>query len=123
MDDRVAYAVVVGQLIQQLRQRTSQVDLAKRAGLSQSSLSRFEKGQTMPDVFEMHRLAKALGRTSSEFMILVERSFQRTEDVAKKAVNADALSGVAAAVLGALSVVAVTAIIEELSKAAKKAGR
>lgn len=118
MDERSVYAAVVGQLIQRLRGAVSQATLAKRAGLSQSALSRFENGQSMPDIHETRRLAGALGRSPADFVSLVERSYERATTVAKKtttkkAISSDIWSDIAAVAIVGLAIIAVAAILEE----------
>jgi predicted transcriptional regulator len=43
------------------RAGVSQVELAKRAGTSQPSIARLEKGQVSPTVITLDRIARALG--------------------------------------------------------------
>jgi transcriptional regulator with XRE-family HTH domain len=55
------------------RQRAmSQDELSQLASVSQSSLSRWELGETGPDVRELWRLAGALGKRPFELVLLVE---------------------------------------------------
>lgn len=118
MDDRLTYAAVVGQVVQQLRAgHMSQQMLATKAGLSQSSLSRFEKGQTLPDMFEMRRLAAALGKKPADFVALIEQALTRTTEVAKKVSPLDDLAAIA---LAGLAVVAVATLLDELGKPQRK---
>lgn len=121
MDDRLTYAAVVGQVVQQLRTgHMSQQMLASKAGLSQSSLSRFEKGQTLPDMFEMRRLATALDKKPADFVALIEQALTRTTEVAKKVSPLDDLAAIA---LAGLAVVAVATLLDELGKPQPKKRR
>jgi transcriptional regulator with XRE-family HTH domain len=121
MDERAAFAVVIGRLIQRLRSGgTSQQALAIKAGLSQSALSRFENGQSVPDLYETRRLAMALGYKPEAFMGLIEQSFARTAEVAQKVSKTEAWEGLAAVAVGGLALLGVMAILEE---SAKKAGK
>ena len=123
MDERAAFAVVVGQLIQRLRGRaTSQQTLAAKAGLSQSALSRFENGQSVPDLYETRRLAIALGQKPEAFVGLIEQSFARTAEVAQKVSKTEPWEGLAAVAVGGLAVLGVMAILDESSKKAGKKG-
>lgn len=78
VDERLVYAVALGATIAQRRQgRMTQRALALDAGLSQSALSRFETGQTMPDAYELHRLALALEVTVAQLVAPAARRVQR----------------------------------------------
>jgi transcriptional regulator with XRE-family HTH domain len=123
MEERLAYATVVGQVVQRLRGRVSQETLAQKAGLSQSALSRFENGQSLPDAYELRRLASALGKTTSELSTLVEQAFTRTKDVAKKVSSDDTWSGIAAVAMVGFAMVGVVAVLEEQERKAKRRGR
>lgn len=61
------YALVVGKSISLLRERQhlTQTKLAKAAGLTQSMLSRIERGQAQPEAFALEKLAGAFGLASS----------------------------------------------------------
>lgn len=71
-DERAAFMAAFGRVIRRLRDDDgfSGTELARRAGLSQSALSRFETGQTMPDVFELLCLAQELGTSPGAIMTL-----------------------------------------------------
>jgi transcriptional regulator with XRE-family HTH domain len=117
MDERTAYAAVAGQLIQKLRTgRLSQEALATRAGLSQSALSRFENGQTMPDLYEVRSLARALGETPSELIAKIDEAFVRTTEAAKKVSPGVPWAGIAAGVFAGLAVVGVATMLDEAAK-------
>lgn len=123
MDERATYAAVVGQVIQHLRSgRMNQQQLAQKAELSQSSLSRFEKGQSLPDLFETRRLARALGKKPGEFVELIDQALARTADVARKVSTGDSLDGLAAVALGSLAFLGVVAILGEVEKKGRKRG-
>jgi transcriptional regulator with XRE-family HTH domain len=123
MDERATYAAVVGQVIQHLRSgRMTQQQLAEKASLSQSSLSRFEKGQSLPDLFETRRLARALGKKPGEFVDLLDQALARTADVAKKVSPSEPLDGLAAVALGSLAVLGVVALLGEAEKKNRKKG-
>ena len=98
----------------------SQAGLALRAGLSPSALSRFETGQSLPDMFETRRLARALGREPGQFVELVEQALARTTQVAQQVGPANVWDGIAAAALTAFAVLAVVAILEEADKKNRK---
>src|SRR5262245_10640464 len=123
MEERLAYATVVGQVVQRLRARINQETLAQRAGLSQSALSRFENGQSLPDAYELRRLASALGKTTSELSTLIDQAFTRTKDVAKKVSSDDTWSGIAAVAMVGFAMVGVVAVLEEQERKTKRKGR
>ncbi len=54
---------MVGSAVRAARRRAgvSQADLAERAGTSQPSIARLEKGQVSPTVITLDRIARALG--------------------------------------------------------------
>lgn len=68
MIDRTLYRAVVGVVLEHRRFAVTQASIAKRAGLSQSALSRFEQGQTTPDAAELADLAQALETTTAELV-------------------------------------------------------
>lgn len=88
--------------------------------MSQSSLSRFEKGQTLPDMFEMRRLATALDKKPADFVALIEQALTRTTEVAKKVSPLDDLAAIA---LAGLAVVAVATLLNEVGKPQPKKRR
>jgi transcriptional regulator with XRE-family HTH domain len=125
MDERRAYAAVTGQLVMRLRSgRMSQETLAANAGLSQSALSRFENGQTLPDAYELRGLAVALGLTPPQLVEKIEVAFSRTREAAKK-VSPEAgrkasvespWAGIAAAMVAGLAVFGVAAMLDEAER-------
>lgn len=84
--DRELYAVVVGKLIQRARValKLNQAALAARAELSQSALSRFENGQSMPDFFETRRLAIALEVHAGNLFDAADRAYDRAVGIIEK---------------------------------------
>jgi transcriptional regulator with XRE-family HTH domain len=125
MDERDAYAAVAGQVILQLRKgRMSQEALAKKAQLSQSALSRFENGQTLPDVYELRALASALEEQPHQLTAKIEIAFARARDEARRRTSPDAAkkaaespwSGVAAVMLAAFAMIGVAAMLDEAEK-------
>lgn len=125
MDERHAYAAVTGQVILQLRTgRMSQEALARKARLSQSALSRFENGQTLPDIYELRALAQALDERPHQLTGKIEIAFARARDEARRRASVDAgkkgaespWSGVAAVMLAAFAMMGVAAMLEEAEK-------
>lgn len=98
----------------------SQAALATRAALSQSALSRFENGQSLPDMYETRRLARALGRTPAQLLDLVDQAFARAAQVAPKVATEDQWNSIAAAALAGLAIIAVVAILEEAERKNRK---
>lgn len=120
MEERGAYAMVAGQVIQRLRGNTSQAVLAVKAGLSQSALSRFENGQSTPDLYELRRLAHALGHKPGKFVELIDQAFIRTSDAARKVSGGTAWNGFAAAAIAGLAILGAAAMLEEEKKKRSK---
>lgn len=61
--ERARTAIMVGSAVRAARRRAglSQVELAKRAGTSQPSIARLERGLVSPTVISLDRIARALG--------------------------------------------------------------
>lgn len=63
--------LVLGMYIKHRRIRRTdltQVQLAERVGTTQSTIARWESGETVPDMFEVHNLAAALGVSVAHLM-------------------------------------------------------
>lgn len=88
-DEGQIYSLVVGRLVLALRERSglSQEALASKVGLTQSTLSRIERGQVQPDLFTFRQLAGALGLSVGELSHYVEEAMRRTEQAARRAVG------------------------------------
>jgi transcriptional regulator with XRE-family HTH domain len=99
----------------------TQQALAALAELSQSSLSRFEKGQSLPDLYETRQLTRALEISPSQFVDLVDKAFARTIALQKKMPRNEAPDGLATVALAGLAILGVVAILGE--SAAKKGRR
>ena len=115
VEDRVLYAASIGRVLRLLRGYTSQAALAARAGLSASTLSRFESGQAVPDLVEARNLARVLG-------VDLARLAQLSESVLRRA--AKILQGMDAgdsAISGAVTIAAVEATPEEPATATHSA--
>ena len=61
--ERARTAIMVGSAVRAARRRAglSQVELARRAGTSQPSIARLERGLVSPTVISLDRIARALG--------------------------------------------------------------
>jgi ribosome-binding protein aMBF1 (putative translation factor) len=61
--ERARTSIMVGSAVRAARRRAglSQVELARRAGTSQPSIARLERGLVSPTVVSLDRIAKALG--------------------------------------------------------------
>jgi ribosome-binding protein aMBF1 (putative translation factor) len=61
--ERARSAIMVGSVVRAARRRAgmSQVELARRAGTSQPSIARLERGLVSPTVISLDRIARALG--------------------------------------------------------------
>jgi transcriptional regulator with XRE-family HTH domain len=105
----------------------NQGQLAASAQLSQSALSRFENGQTLPDAYELRALAVALGyKQPADLIARIEEAFTRTQDAAKKVSPGSPgapWANIAAGVLAGLALVGVATMLDEANKkkAPKKA--
>jgi transcriptional regulator with XRE-family HTH domain len=85
--ESTAYAAVLGRVIAALREKNAwtQAELAEAVGSKQSTISRIESGQALPDAFTFRKIATALGRTPDGLQALVERAFERTQRAAEGA--------------------------------------
>ena len=61
--ERARTSIMVGSAVRAARRRAglSQVELARRAGTSQPSIARLERGMVSPTVMSLDRIARALG--------------------------------------------------------------
>jgi len=77
-----AYGIVLGVVVQRLRKRHgyTQVELAERAGITQSRLSRIERGSIVPDQYTMRRIGAAFDMSVQELSDKVERAYSATRD-------------------------------------------
>lgn len=120
------YALVLGQTVLRLRERhgLTQGELAARVGLTQSTLSRIERGQAQPDPFVLRQLAAAFGMTLGSFDEHVQDAYQRTEQAAQSAVRGqqgekwwEVALGIAGVVgLAGLVAFAVAAVVNDLDQ-------
>ncbi len=120
------YAIVVGRVIASLREREgmTQAALAEQADLSQSMVSRLERGQTQPDAFTLKKIAEAFDMTPGELTEQIDRAYARTEETTRGLVSTNregpwwktalAVAGVVG--LAGLVAFAVVAILEESDK-------
>lgn len=87
---------MLGQVLRRLRGDLSQAELAARAGLSTSALSRFELGQTQPDAYELRTVALALGRAPADLVLLLERALAWAVEASRRVdVAIDGVAGLA----------------------------
>lgn len=122
------YALVLGKIVVSLRERKgwNQHQLAAAAGLTQSTISRIERGQVLPDAFAFTRLAQALDHTPGQLHGLIDQAMQRARRTAAaggaRHLEDDvpwwqaALGAVGMVALAGLVTFAVAAAIEELEE-------
>lgn len=77
MQAETTYLAVLGRVLAQKRKRLGrewdQADAARRAGISRSTWSRLENGESAPDAIQLARIAKMFDTTAPEFLAEVER--------------------------------------------------
>ncbi len=80
------YALVAGRTIGALRERRAmnQGQLAERLGISQSMVSRFERGQCLPDLYVMGKIAGALQMNEENLTLCIRDAFERTKVAAEQ---------------------------------------
>lgn len=107
--------IALGKAIAWLRERRgmSQAELAAAVGISQPTLSRFERGAGQPDALTMRRLAEALGTSVDDLHARVDEALKRAAKLSKnafpKSANAESTWNGLAAVVGTLGIVALIA--------------
>jgi transcriptional regulator with XRE-family HTH domain len=108
--------IALGKAIAWLREqrRMSQADLAAAVGISQPTLSRFERGDGQPNALTMRRLADALGISVDDLHARVEEALKRAERLSKDALSkatktVDSTWNGLGAVVGTLGIVALIA--------------
>lgn len=105
---RELYAAVLGRVLVHVRTRAgrSQQTVEAATGISQSSLSRFENAQSIPDLYEVTLLVREYDESTAGFVDLVERVYSRARQVgasiplASKRPSAVAELGLAAEIEG-----------------------
>ena len=82
--ERARASILVGSAVRAARRRAgmSQVELARRAGTSQPSIARLERGLVSPTVISLDRIARALG---AELVIDFEPAAARSRPVPTQA--------------------------------------
>lgn len=124
-DPRV-YQLVLGKVIAALRSKRglSQDAFAVKVGISQPTLSRIERGKSMPDALEQRRIADVLGLSLDQLNAYVDDAYARTrraaEGAAGKGQGGSPLGTVLKVAgfvgLAGLVAFAVAAIINEIDK-------
>ena len=81
------YALVAGKVIATLREHRgwNQSQLSRLTGITQSTLSRIERGQVLPDIYMFRVTARAFGLTVGQLSKQIELAFIRTEQAARQA--------------------------------------
>lgn len=113
------------------RHQLTQGELADQVGLTQTTLSRIERGQARPDPFVLRRLAETFNMTNAEFSQSVDMAFQRTQQAAQSSVRTEseqtwwqvALGVAGLAGLIGLATFAVAAVVSELEAETKRQAR
>lgn len=122
---RLAYAAVAGRVLRCLREgrALSQAELASRADLSTSSLSRFETGQSLPDMYEVYHIALALGVTPSKIHDLAEVALGGAVQLRRRISPGRSWRGVSRAELAGLAAIAVAGVLPEAERRASGSPR
>jgi transcriptional regulator with XRE-family HTH domain len=132
-DEGYVYGLVLGRVIASLRERRglSQGELADAAGITQSTISRMERGQAQPDAFTLTRLAGALGVSVADITTFTDRALERSRQATLGAIGATppkskpwwqaALTVAGAAGLAGLVAFAVSAALDDPSRVLGKA--
>jgi transcriptional regulator with XRE-family HTH domain len=88
-DEAYVYGLVLGRVLASLRERRgmSQGELAALVGITQSTLSRIERGQGQPDAFTMRKLSEALGVSVGDLTAWVDRALERSRQATLGAIG------------------------------------
>lgn len=119
--------VIVGRVITELRKqaRLSQEEFAARVGVSQPTLSRFERGTHSPDLVQFSAMAAVLGRSEVELQQVIDQALHRTREAAAGATRttpgqgtvwATALKVAGIVGIAGLAAFAVAAVLAELDE-------
>jgi transcriptional regulator with XRE-family HTH domain len=132
-DEAYVYGLVLGRVLASLRERRgmSQGELAAKVGITQSTLSRMERGQGQPDAFTMRKLAEALGVSVGDLNAWVDKALERSRQATLGAIGESprpeekpwwqaALKVAGAAGLAGLVAFAVSAALDNPAKAPKR---
>ena len=89
MTDRDIYLATMGRVLLRIRESRERTQewLARDSGISQSTISRFENGQSAPDAYELEALACSLTLTTSRLIEWIELAVDtaRTQLTRKRA--------------------------------------
>lgn len=115
------YPAIVGSLITQARTEAGlrQEELAERAGVPQSTLSRIERGSAHLTLNQLRKIAPALGRQPSQIMASAEDAellLQMNGAEVKEVVEPDALQRDAVFFLSGVALIALIAFLAAKSK-------
>lgn len=107
--------VALGKVIARLREDRglSQADLASKVGISQPTLSRFERGAGKPDALTMKKLAAELGVSVDAVNRRIDEVLDRAKRLSVNVTRGAAQDGwweTAVGVLGAIGVVALIVV-------------
>ena len=90
-----AYKIIFGRVISGLRKQRefSQGTFSKMIGVSQPTLSRFERGLALPDILMAKNIARALGRDLAYLDATVDRAISDTVQASHEMVPVKATEG------------------------------
>jgi transcriptional regulator with XRE-family HTH domain len=120
--------VALGKVIARLREDRglSQADLAARVGISQPTLSRFERGAGKPDALTMKKLAAELGvsvdAVNNRIDEVLAQAKKLSANVTQRSTGQDGWWDTAVALLGAIGVVALIVVAVAAVFGGSKAG-
>ena len=83
--DRSRRKKILLRLLREARLRSGlrQADLAKRLGLPQSFVSKYESGERRLDLLELQDVCAALGSTESDFVAAFQQACAKADEVPK----------------------------------------
>lgn len=80
-----AYNIITGKLVAHLRKQRnmSQRDLAEKLQVAQSTLSRIERGEIPPDIWQFRALAATFGMSEAQLLQRVDAAIEQARKAAQ----------------------------------------
>jgi transcriptional regulator with XRE-family HTH domain len=115
-NDDTLYKIALGRIIGSLRERHgySQRQFASLIGVSAPTLSRIERGTSVPDAITLRRIAGALGLSIDELNAKVDRAIQKTREAGRSVQGSNFMEVLGAVALTGLVMFAVAVIVDEV---------
>ncbi|MCC7024660.1 MAG: helix-turn-helix transcriptional regulator [Thermomicrobiales bacterium] len=100
LDDRDLYLLCLGRVLTQLRGTRHQVAIARAAGMTQGTLSRFENGTVELGVWRLRKLAAVMGVAPDALMAIADQCLEHARAIRAKLDSDAPAIGIAIAATG-----------------------